>query len=218
MWSSMGASRDSRAPRLSSVARRTFHCWCRRLASREATRPPPARLTRSAPRCAATFLVISQHSFFASGQVSVRALASASTISPAKGSSRGPQRSKSRLSSCRATTRSSSLGSGKGSVLKRPRRAERRRGSRLSSSAAGRGSIRRRVIAKETSRHFSVWSPNMRKSGLWSSSSSSRCTNSGATLPPGARTLSSLMMAPRRVLRSASLRQLMSRRTVRRNS
>mmetsp|Transcript_76904 Transcript_76904/g.152204 ORF Transcript_76904/g.152204 Transcript_76904/m.152204 type:complete len:227 (-) Transcript_76904:442-1122(-) len=88
IWSIMGASRDNRLPRLSRVARRTFHCWCLRLASNAATSGPPARLMRSPSKCALTFLVSSQHSFLASGQVSANALATASRISLAKGLSR----------------------------------------------------------------------------------------------------------------------------------
>mmetsp|Transcript_57801 Transcript_57801/g.163087 ORF Transcript_57801/g.163087 Transcript_57801/m.163087 type:complete len:331 (+) Transcript_57801:2038-3030(+) len=218
MCSSIVASSESRAPRLSSVARRTFHCWCLRLASSDSTSGPPAWLTRSAPKCRLTFFVISQHSFFASGQGSVSALEMALMMSPAKGLRRSLHRSRRWLSNLRTSRRSSSLCSGKGTVLRRPSSAASSRGSRFSRSASGIKSANWSVIATDSSRHFSVWSANSRNNGLWSSSRKSRCANSGGVLPLCNRVFSSLIMAPRRSARSPSLRQLMSRRTVSKNS
>mmetsp|Transcript_29165 Transcript_29165/g.86601 ORF Transcript_29165/g.86601 Transcript_29165/m.86601 type:complete len:287 (+) Transcript_29165:130-990(+) len=217
MWSSMGASMDMRLPRHSSVALRTFHCWCRRFASSEAIRGLPARLTRSPSKCWATFFVISQHSFLASGHVSVSAFASASMMSLAKGFRLGPHTLNRCLRSCRISRRSSSLCSGKGSVLSLPSSAARRSGSMFSSSSAGMMSTRRRVMRTESSLHFSVASENIRKRGLCNSSRKSRRTNSAEILPPD-RSFSSFTAAFRRTMRSASDRQLMSRRTVSRNS
>mmetsp|Transcript_65529 Transcript_65529/g.171694 ORF Transcript_65529/g.171694 Transcript_65529/m.171694 type:complete len:249 (-) Transcript_65529:252-998(-) len=166
MWSSMGASIDIRLPRHSRVARRTFHCWCRRFVSSDAIIGLPARLTRSPSKCWATLFVISQHSFFASGHVSVSALASASTMSAAKGFRLAPHLTNMCRRSFRISRRSSSLCSGKGSVLSLPSSAARRSGRRFSRSSTGTWSTSWRVRLTDTSLHFSVGSENIRKRGL----------------------------------------------------